>query len=169
MKKYNLYTLIILFFAVTKAFSQFSEDDYRKQADEIRNDIWNSKTPFFDQRTVPAGYEKYSKVILARRQEITCIGTSKTKFNLSYGLIKQSDLTYTSMFRELVKVNDEVSLQDYSEISFQKFSNYAYNKKTSFLGFRIIKPDGSIKEIDPDEIVLTDDEQNYKKAKLADT
>jgi hypothetical protein len=52
-------------------------------------------------------------------------------------------------------------------MSFHKFSRYINAKTTSFLGFRIIKPDGNIKEINPDEIILTEDKENDKKAKVA--
>jgi hypothetical protein len=167
MKKRPMYVLLFLLFIGTGVLSQFNEDDYRKQANEIRNEVWNSKMPFFDERAVPEAYGKYSKVILARRQELTCLATPKTKFILFYGLMKQADLTYTYIFREEVKINDEASLHDYSEISFQKFSRYLNNKSTSFLGLRVIKPDGTIKETDPDEIILTDNEEDSKRAKLA--
>jgi hypothetical protein len=167
VKKRPIYVLLFPLFIATGVFGQFNEDDYKKQADEIRNEVWNSKMPFFDQRAVPEAYEKYSKVILARRQELTCLGTPKTKFVLFYGLMKQTDLTYTYIFREEVKINDEASLQDYSEISFQKFSRYLNSKRTSFLGLRVIKPDGTVKETDPDEIILTDDKEDSKRAKLA--
>jgi hypothetical protein len=167
MKKRKLYLLLFAVFVTTHIFSQFSEDDYRKQADEIRNDVWNSKMPFFDQRVVPDGYEKYSKVILARRQELSCLATSKMKFNWVYGRVKETDLAYTYIFREEAKINDEASLQYYSQISFQKFSKYSNSKSTAFLGFRVIKPDGTIKETDPDEIILTEDKENDKQAKLA--
>ena len=167
MKRHSKYIILVLLFATIQVYGQFNEDNYKQQADEIRDSVWNWKLPAFKIRTVPAGYEKYSKVILARRVEINCLAKAKLKLVYGYGFTKLSELTYTKVFRELVKINDAAALDYYSEVDFQKFKQNVKDKHTAFLGFRIIKPDGSIKEINPDEIVLTEDKENNKKAKLA--
>ena len=41
------------------------------------------------------------------------------------------------------------------------------NTTNVYVGVRVIKPDGSVKEISADDIVLTRDESSRKEAKLA--
>ncbi|MFL9481884.1 DUF3857 domain-containing protein [Chitinophagaceae bacterium LWZ2-11] len=151
--------------------AQLKESDYKKQANEIRNTVWGWKIDAFNQRTVPDKYAKQSKVILAKHFEV--IGYSKSKFFLAPPGSAEN-LTYTRTIRELVKINDAAALEEYADISFQKFEQRkassaprGKDKFTTFLGVRIIKPDGTVKEISTDEAVLTNNSDKNKKAKLA--
>ena len=165
MKKRLIYFLVSLIVMKTVAFSQYKEDDYKKKADEIRSSIWAWNFPSFQQRTVPAGYEEYSRVIIARREEVSFIVDPKVKLNLASGPFHGA--IYTHTFRELVKINDAAAREDYSALKFEKFSQYFKNKRSTFLGVRIIKPNGVTEEVNPDEIVLTENEKKYKVGKLA--
>ncbi len=161
--------LLFIFFSVvifSNVHAQLKEADYRKQADEVRNYVWGWKIKAFDERNVPMEYTKYSKVILAKHEEITGLTKSKIKW-IGFGVAAQRDLTYTHTTRELIKINDAAALEEYSQIDYQKFAQQHNDKLTTFLGVRVIKPDGTVKEINPDEIVLTDNTGKDKKAKLA--
>lgn len=168
MKKIILsVVLIISVFVSNQLNAQLKDDDYRKQADEVRSYVWGLKIKAFDERNIPAEYSKYSKVIIAKHEEITGLAKSKLKSISLFGPQMKKNLTYTHTTRELVKINDAAALEDFSEISFQKFAQQYKNKLTTFLGVRIIKPDGTVKEINPDEIILTDNTDKNKKGKLA--
>lgn len=167
MRRVVVFTLLSGFILTSQhSNAQLNEADYHKQAEEVRNYVWGLKIKAFDERNVPAEYAKYSKVFLAKHEEITGLSKSKIKW-IGIGVKAQKDLTYTHTTRELVKINDAAALEDYSEISFQKFAQRYKNKLTTFLGVRVIKADGTVKEINPDEIILTDNTDKNKKGKLA--
>lgn len=167
MKRVVVLTLLLgSVFISQHSNAQLNEADYRKQAAEVRNYVWGLKIKAFEERNVPAEYSKYSKIVLAKHEEITGLSKSKIKW-IGIGVKAQKDLTYTHTTRELVKINDAAALEDYSEISFQKFAQGYKNKLTTYLGVRVIKADGAVKEINPDEIILTDNTDKNKKGKLA--
>jgi len=165
MRKIIAPGMLMMFACISlQSNAQLKEEDYRKQANEIRNYVWGFKIKAFDVRNIPAEYSKYSKVIIAKHEEIT--GLAKSKFRWM-GAGARKELTYTHTTRELVKINDAAALEDYSEITFQKFAQRYKDKLTTYLGVRVIKADGTVKEIDPDEIILTDNTDKNKKGKLA--
>lgn len=167
MKK-NIAFIILLtcVFISIQSKAQLKEEDYRKQADEARRYVWSLKIKAFDERNIPAEYAKYSKVVVAKHEEITGLAESKFKW-FGGGSGKRTELTYTHTTRELVKINDAAALEDYSEITFQKFAQRYKDKLTTYLGVRVIKADGTFKEINPDEIIFTDNADKNKKGKLA--
>lgn len=75
----------------------------------------------------------------------------------------------TEIAREVVKINDKSSVDEYSEISYtqlEKKSSYLRDKTTTvYVGIKIIKPDGKVREINADDVVLTKDEKEPKKPK----
>lgn len=168
MKKIISHVVLLTFvFISNQSIAQLKDDDYRKQAEEVRNYVWSQKIKEFDVRDIPAEYSKYSKVIIAKHEEITGLAKSRVKSISLFGVQMKKNLTYTHTTRELVKINDAAALEDFSEISFQKYAQQYRNKFTTYLGVRVIKPDGSVKEINPDEVILTDNTDKNKKGKLA--
>lgn len=170
--KYNfIYVAALLLAGVTNVNAQTKDEArYRKQSEEIRKDVWGWNLPQFNVRNIPAEYSKASKVIIASRTELTA--ESKTKlayYGLAFGTNKEQKLT--EIVREMVKLNDKTAVDEYSQLSFTQFEKesgfYHPDKSTSYLGARVIKPDGKIEEIDADDIVLTQDESLEKKAKVA--
>jgi hypothetical protein len=161
----------LLLAGVTNVNAQTKDEArYRKQSEEIRKDVWGWNLPQFNVRNIPAEYSKASKVIIASRTELTA--ESKTKlayYGLAFGTNKEQKLT--EIVREMVKLNDKTAVDEYSQLSFTQFEKesgfYHPDKSTSYLGARVIKPDGKIEEIDADDIVLTQDESLEKKAKVA--
>ena len=169
MKKI-LITALSLFW-ITGLMAQTKEaEKYKKESEEMRKQVWAWEKPQFNIREVPAAFANASKVVLAHHTELTADSKSKLAFyGLGFGVKKE--LTITEIVRELVKVNDKSAVEEYSEFSFTQFeqtSGFISNDRaTTYIGVRVIKPDGRMKEINADDIVLTKNGSAEKKAKVA--
>lgn len=163
--------IAVMLTAVSGLLQAQSKDDknYRKESVEIRQQVWAWEKPQFKLRTVPTIYANSSKVVIAHHTELTA--DSKSKFHLLITAGPKKEQTLTEVVREMVKLNDKKAVDDYSELSFTRFKKrsgfYNDSKTTIYIGVRILKPNGIVKEIDGDDIVLTKDETKEKKAKLA--
>lgn len=168
IRKFFLYSAICCL-----PFASIAQKDvkkYKEEADAIRKEVWGWNRPEFNVRTVPEKYAVASAITMARRVEINADSKKKAQLTgLGFGMYRA--LTLTEVVRELVKVNDKSAVDDYSEISFtqmQKKSGLLTDKITTvYIGVRIIKPNGAVKEINADDIVLTKDEKTTKEAKAA--
>jgi hypothetical protein len=166
----RLYTCLFLtgIFAIQhSAEAQNDPAKYKERAASIRADVWGWKVPAFNNRTVPAEYSNESSVILARRAVIEA--DTKKKMNWAM-LAAVRDFYYNSTVRELVKINDKASLEEYSELNyrqFKKLNGWVSATATTFVGARIIKPNGSVKEVNLDESVLMKSDKNEQQRKLA--
>lgn len=147
-------------------------EDYPEYAKRIRQEVWAWNKPEFKNYTVPEQHKNESAVILAHHEDIK-VGTKK--------IVKLVRLRYTNINRQMVKINDKVSLDEYSDLSFKeklklksKFSWGAKNRITTVVGVRIIKPDGTVKEVDVDESVSImegkeeKEKESYKKLAIPD-
>ncbi|MDR2621906.1 MAG: DUF3857 domain-containing protein [Dysgonamonadaceae bacterium] len=154
-----------VFFGIAKA------GDYEKTAQAIREEIWNWDVPAFKNYVVPEKYDTCSAVVLARRQEIIAGAKKKLRFDPVLLLAQNAELKYTYTDRVLIKINDKKTLEYYSELEFQqlkKFHGYRIrNTFTSVIGARVIKPDGSISEVDASQSVTLADEKFDKRRKLS--
>ncbi|MHA4810426.1 DUF3857 domain-containing protein [Flavitalea flava] len=142
--------------------AQMDPAKYKERAAVVRQEIWAWNIPAFANRKIPAEYANESSVILARRAEIDA-DTKKKIFS-------SRSFYYNSTVRELVKINDKASLEEYSQISyrqFKKLNSWINGSMTSFVGARIIKPDGTMKEVNIDESVLTGTGIKDQQRKLA--
>ena len=149
-----------------------SRDDakYRKESDEVRKEVWAWEKPEFRKRDIPAEYANSSRIVIAHHTELTADSKSKLSYyGLGFGSRKEISIIET--VRELVKVNDKSAVDDYSEMTFTRVAKssgfYTRSKETTFVGVRVFKPNGQVKEINADDIVLTKDESKEKQAKLA--
>ena len=129
---------------------------YKKASEKIRSEIWGWNRPEFKVTAVPEKYVKASKVVIAHHSELTADSKTKLTFEgLGFGTRK--DQTISEIVREMVRVNDKTAEEEYSELSFTRFeraSGFAGStKSSSFVGVRIIKPDGTVREVDakPDD------------------
>jgi len=169
MKYLLISVTLVLSITYNNAVAQSKSDEkYRTQSEEMRKEVWAWDKPEFKVKEVPAKYANASKVILAHHTELTADSKSKFAF---YGLafsIKK-DQTIIEVVRELVKLNDNAAIKDFSELSFTQFRKssgfFTLDKTTTYLGVRIIKVNGSIKEINADDIILTKDEKNENNLK----
>ena len=163
---------IVLLFALPIIVSaQKDVKKYKEEADAIRLEVWGWNKPEFKVRDVPAAYANVSKVIIAKHEEIDA--TSKNKFK-AFGFNRTgayTKLTVTETSRELIKINDKSAVSEYSELSFTKARRYSGtvidNSITVYVGVRVIKSDGKIKEVNKDDIIITKDNWREEEAKLA--
>ena len=170
--KYILLLMAVIFSAtINNAAAQTKDaEKYRKESEQMRKTVWAWDKPQFKVKDVPPQYSNASKIIIAHHTELTADSKSKFAFyGLGFGPKKEQ--TLTEVVREMVKVNDKNAVTDYSELSFTQFEKtsgfYTTDKTTSYVGVRVIKPNGSVKEINADDIVLTKDGAAEKKAKVA--
>jgi hypothetical protein len=171
MKFFMLSVAVVFSATLTAIKAQSKEDEkYRQQSEEMRKTVWAWDKPQFKVKDIPQQYTNASKIIIAHHTELTADSKSKFAFyGLGFGPKKEQ--TLTEVVREMVKVNDKNALDEYSELSFTQFERtsgfYTSDKTTSYVGVRVIKPNGSVKEINADDIVLTKDGASEKKAKVA--
>ncbi len=170
-KKLLLATLLLSFLGMGTITAQTKDETkYREESVEMRKTVWAWEKPQFKISSIPAEYSNASKIVLAHHTELTADSKSKFAFyGLGFGPKKEQ--TLTEVVREMVKLNDKNAVTDFSELSFTRFEKtsgfYSSNKATTYVGVRVIKPNGSIKEINADDIVLTKDGTTEKKAKVA--
>jgi hypothetical protein len=158
----KLLPLCLLFIYSAPVLAQKDVKKYKEEADAVRQQVWAWDKPEFAVRTIPAEYSNASRVVIARHFEINTDSKKKTKFT-GLGFAIYRTLTHTEIYREAVKLNDKSALSDYSEITYNQLerrSGTIIDKTTTiYVGVKVIKPDGAIKEINADDIILTKDEK----------
>jgi hypothetical protein len=163
MKKI-LFPLFLFTSLLCFAQSKKTIKEYTQMTEEIEKSIWGTEDTLFASNKLPEQYKNESAVILAKRQTIS----SEKKGVYLYFILFSTDSRKAynnNTIREKIYINDQAALKEYSEFSFKKlmnksygsiFSSYAY----SFIGIRLIKPDGSIKKVNIDESAVTIKEGN---------
>ena len=145
-------------------------EKYRKASEEVRKQVWGWDKPQFKIKDIPSQYANASKVIIAQHTELSAESKSKFAFYVISFTVKKEQ-TISEVVREMVKLNDKTAVEEYSQISFTQLINHSgffiKDKLTTYVGVKVIKPNGTVKEINADDIVLTKDETKEKKAKLA--
>lgn len=168
--------LLALIFGIQCAVVAQSKEErrYKERAVEVQDEIWGFKDPAFEVNEVPAKYKNESAVIIAKSYEVTNSAKTRYKFGLFGGSFTKRFRYYTTL-REKVKINDKSALEEFSTLEYKKNLNNTSRlllKKIvetykTFVGARIIKPDGKKVIISADEEVLTKDESRDKEGKLA--
>lgn len=146
---------------------------YAQKAADVNAKVWGDQKPAFDIKTIPAGMEKESAVIIAKYTNVEQSSNSRLKFAFA----RTTSATRTNRvttYRERVKINDKAALEDYATLSYQKsldktqgFINKTYDKKDNYIGAKIIKADGREIIVNTSEEVLTKNETKDKQGKLA--
>jgi hypothetical protein len=145
--------------------------EYISRLEEVSKIVWGEDREEFKIDTVPGEYKNRSKVVIAKRNEIHGIEGKKEDFKGTEGGSK--NYFFSEISHERIWINDESSADDYSEFKFKLYyknkGQNAFEKVTTYIGIKIIKPDGRIIISDPEEIILTVDDINFKEAKIAVT
>lgn len=119
---------------------------YQQASARVRKEMLELPYPEFALRTVPGQYRNESVVTLASYNSVQA--------GVSPGSRKKW-VAYRERTRQLIAVQDQAAVEYLSETSFNEFTsrNTGYGQLTtrSFLGVRVIKPDGQISEINPDQ------------------
>ncbi|WP_295939219.1 hypothetical protein [uncultured Alistipes sp.] len=170
MRKF-LFILSAFFISATSS-SLYADNNYKKYAQELRETVWNWNISAFKDYSVPERYSNESAVIIARHEQLEATGKNRFRFSTFLAGSMSKELYYRSIDRIMIKLNDKKALDEYSELSFrEEVKRLGYvrsNKLKTIVGARIIKPDGTIREIDVDEdaVVITEgknDKESFKK------
>lgn len=146
-----------------------ADDKDREKA--VRQEVWAWDLPQFKEYSVPDKYKNESAVVIARHEQVEATKKGDLKSLLLYGKTSQN-LNYTDTERYLVKINDKRALDKFSELSYrEEFRTKGvidYNKVQTIVGARVIKPDGTINEVDvaKEAVTVTEDKkekEGYKK------
>ncbi|MCL2290731.1 MAG: DUF3857 domain-containing protein [Bacteroidetes bacterium] len=170
MKK--VYLILILSITVFSLSAQ--PDIYPARAPKIRAEVWAWDNPAFKNYTVPDELKNESAVILARHRQIDATANKTNVARQLWLGDNTGKLFYTNIDRSMILINDQTALTHYSEFSFKEKNrfgasySYSSNSSITILGARIIKPDGSVKEIDVSKsaVAITEgrgDKEAYKK------
>ena len=163
--------------ALTFLFSTtalLAQNDYAEKATALQKEVWSDPAPEFKATSVPAQYANESAVILARSYNAQSASTGKFKF-----MLLASNVTLhtekISTLHERVKINDKAALESFSTLEYQKkldktvsllFSKLK-NTKNTYVGAKIIKPDGKEIIVNTSEEVLTKNQDKDQQGKLA--
>lgn len=152
---------ILLLFAAVEHTSADSKKDYKEFADATRKRIWAMDMPQFKKHDCPAKYKTESAIILANYRDVEMVRSAK----FSWGTLMRQGQSFklrklycNDLHRVLIYINDDVALKRFSEFDYRTtttgYSNNGWREKGKVvLGVRIVKPDGTIKEISTDDYV----------------
>ena len=136
-----------LLFIVALVFSSLSIIAQNKKELEIKETIWGANDSQKGIVDIPEKWQNESAVILY-----------KEHFFDYHKFVKK--INYQRYVRKRIKLLDKAALEDFSEFTFSKRSAMAVNwwrKGVNYVGIKIIKPDGSERELEIDkEAVETD-------------
>ncbi len=166
-----LYLTLFFLLPSLLIFAQKKRDleKYNERAISARSEVWAWDIKAFKQPDLTNIDTTQSAVILAKHIDVKVSSSKKLKASV-FGFYVQRDIFYATTVREMVKINDKVALDEYSQFSFKKFRqlNGFRAKATTIIGVRIIKADGTRKEVKVDEEMVTEQEENkQQKSKLA--
>lgn len=125
--------LFLLLFVVHLASAQ--------DKNEVKDFFWGKSDEFKKANTVPDKWKDESAVIIHKKEYY-----NYHKFGIN--------VTYTSGIRKRIKLQDQASVTEFSQFSYKSkfYSNKAmgnfWRRGTTFVGIKIIKPDGKEVEID---------------------
>jgi hypothetical protein len=165
------FTVLFVFVFTTASIAQNKEVKYDDRSAEIQKEIWDNPSQPFTVTQVPSAMDSESAVIIARSFEVINSAKSKLKFGLGF----TQRITYQTTIHERVKINDKAALDDYSTLEYTKKLDLTYsrgflklyNKTDSYIGAKIIKPDGTESIVNTNEEVFTKNESRDKEGKLA--
>jgi hypothetical protein len=165
----NAFLCFLVFCFAKNVIAQ--QPDYDKSAADFKNEVFGTKDPDFENNTVPDQYKNESAIILAKRYNID----AKIKKHFSLSVVGSKEIIFRYLLRQKVLLQDKAALEDFSEISYNKVNKNSYgfllgkatDESNTYIGARVYKKDGSMKEVLLSEAVLTKDEKNKKDEKLA--
>jgi hypothetical protein len=168
------FLLAVICLLITAAASAQDNVPYAEKALQIQNDVWGTKVPEFNATKVPANLANESAVVLARSFSLQRTSKPKLKFMIITAGVTTKTVKLTT-YHERVKINDKVALEGFSSLEYQKkldkTTNLGFTKITdvanTYIGAKIIKPDGKEIIVNTSEEVLLKDEQKDQKGKLA--
>lgn len=161
MKQNLKYTILFIVCSILPGY--LFADDYSDLAGRIRLEVWGWDKPEFSGYSVPEELNSESVVIIAHHEEIKALVK-----NALWSKSLSPVLHYTHIERLMVKINDQAALNEYSTLFYEEEVNVMfYNVVQTVIGARIIKPDGTMKEVDIERnaVDITEGKNDKKKSK----
>ncbi len=131
--------LLLLTFTYSLCINAQSKDEIA-----AKDFFWGASDAYKDANDIPSEWENESAVIIYK--------------NENYDFHKYGkNVTYTTSIRKRIKLLDMAAVEEFSEFSFTKRfrstkGRYTWKEKgNNFVGVKIVKPDGSVTEIDVDK------------------
>ncbi|MGK0389715.1 MAG: hypothetical protein ACI94Y_002460 [Maribacter sp.] len=151
--KQTTFIYLFLFFTVS-AFGQ------KITITDVKNKYWGASDQYKDLLEIPEKWKNESAVIMYQEYNYIYEGSSKS-------------VDYIETYRKRVKLLDKSAIELYSEFSFaEKFKvEKGFSKKGGriFAGFKVIKSDGTEKEVDiEDAVEVKSGQNNIKKIAIPD-
>jgi len=141
------------------AWDAKGEVRYKRRILAIKDQVWGWDLPAFKKRTIPDEYKNESAVVLAKHVDLRTF---------------DDDHEIHRTVRVLLKINDKAALEEYSEFTFNQYELESmgqvldpFDKFTTmnYVGVRVYKPDGKMREIYSDEAVVTEVDRRSKKVR----
>ncbi|KUJ63308.1 hypothetical protein AR687_03930 [Flavobacteriaceae bacterium CRH] len=136
---------LLLFLFITLCIPSYSQDKA-----EIKEFFWGKTDSYKATTQIPEKWKNESAVIIYKYEHYNYHNSG-------------SKVIYTAAFRKRIKLQDQAAIKEFSEFSFNdKFystKGYRYKQATTFLGVKIIKPNGNEIEIDVDKEAKKLDEE----------
>ena len=131
----------------------FDDNDYQKFVQEVKKEVWAKDLPQFNTRTVPTQYKNESAVVLALYEEFSVNQSKRFNF-INVTNIKAH--TSIHLKRYLIKINDKAALEKFSTFDFRTYDRslndaLLHEDHRTVLGVKVIKPNGTVKEVSSDE------------------
>lgn len=147
-------TLFLLIIITLQAQAAYDYSQYKDYVAEVKKEVWGKDLPQFDNLNVPAKYKNESAIIMACYEELNVDYIDNLNFLYKVANIRGGKGTHIK--RYLVKINDKAALEKFSTFDYRSYSrevNYGmgYNDYLTVIGVKVIKPDGTIKEVSYDE------------------
>jgi len=153
----NIFPTFLLFTLCLSSVSSFGQKtDHRE---EVRALFWGANDKHANDTFVPEKWENESAVIIFQKILYQYRKLSKRRFVESESL------------RRRIKLQDQSAIDEYSEFTIsnpykdQKYSRYKWEKSIAEL--KIIKPDGTINEVDMSQAIKVDANGNTNAEKIA--
>lgn len=163
--------LLVCILCVATLVSAQKTNDYDKAAAEIKTEIWGTKDPDFEGNEVPEQYKNESAIILARKYDIN----AKFKRHIISWMGSGKAIIFQYTLRQKVLIQDKSALEDFSEIGYNKVNKSSYgmgfvhltDELSTYIGAKVYKKDGTVKEVMLSEAVIVKEDKNKKVEKLA--
>lgn len=161
MKPNFKYAVLLIVCLMLPAY--LSAEDYKDLAGRMRQEVWAWDRPEFADYAVPEEFSEESVVIIAHHEQIEA-----SVKNALWSRSLSPVFDYTHIDRIMVKINDQAALDEYSTLLYkEEVDVMAYNVVQTIIGARVIKPDGTIKEVDIDRnsVDITEGKKDKKESK----
>jgi hypothetical protein len=139
--------LLTSFLLVSTLYNVVAQSEVEKK---VKEDIWVNAPSEFKTTEVPEKWKNESAVILALQREY--IGDFAVKMNRMY--VEKFNIHFR------IKLLDKAAVEDFSELSFDnkhiKTNLFGRSSSYSIVGIKVIKPNGTEKEVDLSNAVKTD-------------